>query len=190
MLLLINLLQAALADFLSEGHFASHVRRMRPIHAERQDTRVGMLRDRLWDRLTCAPLDASMQFPAFLAPDADDRAVARSLAEAGVVVSPLSTYYLGECPHPGLLLGYAGIDEAAAHELGPDAVGLNTGEEGVVRRFGKWVRTESSGLNFKFPYPIEKVDLPKVTQVKEISVGRILKEAKTLWSNGLRDKIK
>ena len=23
-------------------------------------------------------------------------------------------------------------------------------EEGVVRRFGKWVRTEESGLNFKF----------------------------------------
>ena len=112
------LLQAALADFLAEGHFASHVRRMRPIHAERQDTLVGRLRDRLWDRLTCAPLDASMQFPAFLAPDADDRAVARSLAEAGVVVSPLSTYYLGECPHPGLLLGYAGIDEAAARAGG------------------------------------------------------------------------
>ena len=60
------LLQAALADFLAEGHFASHVRRMRPIHAERQDTLVGMLRDRLWDRLTCAPLDASMQFPCLL----------------------------------------------------------------------------------------------------------------------------
>ena len=57
--------------------------------------------------------------------------------------------------------------------VGPD-------EEGVVRRFGKWVRTESSGLHFKFPYPIEKVDLPKVTQVQQISVGRILKEAKML----------
>ena len=57
--------------------------------------------------------------------------------------------------------------------VGPD-------EEGVVRRFGKWVRTESSGLHFKLPYPIEKVDLPKVTQVQQISVGRILKEAKML----------
>ena len=57
--------------------------------------------------------------------------------------------------------------------VGPD-------EEGVVRRFGKWVRTEPSGLHFKFPYPIEKVDLPKVTQVQQISVGRILKEAKML----------
>ena len=57
--------------------------------------------------------------------------------------------------------------------VGPD-------EEGVVRRFGKWTRTESSGLHFKLPYPIEKVDLPKVTQVQQISVGRILKEAKML----------
>ena len=57
--------------------------------------------------------------------------------------------------------------------VGPD-------EEGVVRRFGKWVRTEESGLNFKFPYPIEQVDLPKVTQVKEISVGSVIQEAKML----------
>ena len=62
---------------------------------------------------------------------------------------------------------------SAFYVVGPD-------EEGVVRRFGKWVRTETSGLHFKFPYPIEKVDLPKVTQVQEISVGRILKEAKML----------
>ena len=62
---------------------------------------------------------------------------------------------------------------SAFYVVGPD-------EEGVVRRFGKWVRTEPSGLHFKFPYPIEKVDLPKVTQVQEISVGRILKEAKML----------
>ena len=62
---------------------------------------------------------------------------------------------------------------SAFYVVGPD-------EEGVVRRFGIWVRTEPSGLHFKFPYPIEKVDLPKVTQVQEISVGRILKEAKML----------
>ena len=62
---------------------------------------------------------------------------------------------------------------SAFYVVGPD-------EEGVVRRFGKWVRTEPSGLHFKFPYPVEEVDLPKVTQVQEISVGRILKEAKML----------
>ncbi len=59
------------------------------------------------------------------------------------------------------------------YTIGPD-------EEGVVRRFGEWVRTEGSGLHFKFPYPIEKVDRPKVTEVKEISVGTIAAEAKML----------
>ena len=59
------------------------------------------------------------------------------------------------------------------YTIGPD-------EEGVVRRFGEWVRTEESGLHFKFPYPIEKVDRPKVTEVKEISVGTIAAEAKML----------
>ena len=69
------------------------------------------------------------------------------------------------------LVIWAGL--SSFYIVGPD-------EEGVVRRFGKWVRTEESGLNFKFPYPIEEVDLPKVTQVKEISVGSIIQEAKML----------
>jgi membrane protease subunit HflK len=59
------------------------------------------------------------------------------------------------------------------YTIGPD-------EEGVVRRFGEWVRTEGSGLHFKFPFPFEKVDRPKVTEVKEISVGTIAAEAKML----------
>ena len=84
----------------------------------------------------------------------------------------IPTFNIGGVALAMLFLG-AWFVMSAFYVVGPD-------EEGVVRRFGKWVRTESSGLNFKFPYPIEKVDLPKVTQVKEISVGRILKEAKML----------
>lgn len=59
------------------------------------------------------------------------------------------------------------------YTVGPD-------EEGVIRRFGEWVRNEGSGLHFKLPYPIEKLDRPKVTEVKEISVGTIHAEAKML----------
>ncbi len=84
----------------------------------------------------------------------------------------IPTFNIGGMALALLFLG-AWFAMSAFYVVGPD-------EEGVVRRFGKWVRTESSGLNFKFPYPIEKVDLPKVTQVKEISVGKILKEAKML----------
>jgi len=48
---------------------------------------------------------------------------------------------------------------------------INQGEQGIIRRFGKHVRTVQPGLHFKFPYPIEKVDKPSVTQVHRLEVG-------------------
>jgi len=44
-------------------------------------------------------------------------------------------------------------------------------EQGVVRRFGKFVRIESPGLNYHLPYPIETVLTPAVTQVKRVEIG-------------------
>ena len=44
-------------------------------------------------------------------------------------------------------------------------------EQGVVLRFGKSHRLALSGLNFRLPYPIEDVYLPKVTRVNRITVG-------------------
>ena len=48
--------------------------------------------------------------------------------------------------------------------VGPDEVG-------VVRTFGKFTRVVQSGLNWKFPAPIETVNTPKVTEVKRIEIG-------------------
>jgi membrane protease subunit HflK len=44
-------------------------------------------------------------------------------------------------------------------------------EKGVVLRFGKWVETTDPGLHIHLPYPIDKVLLPKVTQVNQIQLG-------------------
>lgn len=48
---------------------------------------------------------------------------------------------------------------------------VSPAEQGVVRRFGKMVRITSSGLRYRLPWPIEKVDTPRVTEVKRIEVG-------------------
>jgi len=50
-------------------------------------------------------------------------------------------------------------------------VRVNPDELGVVLRFGKYVRLMSPGLNFRMPYPIETVYLPKVTRVNRIEIG-------------------
>ncbi|MGR0186315.1 FtsH protease activity modulator HflK [Azospirillum aestuarii] len=44
-------------------------------------------------------------------------------------------------------------------------------EQGVVLRFGQWVRTEQPGLRYHMPSPIETVLMPKVTRVNRIEVG-------------------
>ena len=44
-------------------------------------------------------------------------------------------------------------------------------EQGVVLRFGKFVNTTQPGLNYHFPFPIERVLKPKVTKVNRIDVG-------------------
>ena len=48
--------------------------------------------------------------------------------------------------------------------VGPDEVG-------VVQTLGKYSRAAQSGLNYHFPFPIETVSTPKVTEVKRIEIG-------------------
>ena len=48
---------------------------------------------------------------------------------------------------------------------------VNTDEEGVVLRFGKYVRTTQPGLHFKLPLGIEKVSTPQVTKVFKEEFG-------------------
>mgnify|MGYP003957130805 FL=1 len=48
--------------------------------------------------------------------------------------------------------------------VGPDEIG-------VVQTFGKYTRQAQSGLNYHFPFPIETVQTPKVTEVKRIEIG-------------------
>lgn len=59
----------------------------------------------------------------------------------------------------GVLWGLSGI-----YRVQPD-------EQGVVRRFGEYVRTEQPGLRYHLPAPIEMVDTPKVTLVNRLEVG-------------------
>ncbi|MBC8014013.1 MAG: FtsH protease activity modulator HflK [Methyloceanibacter sp.] len=50
-------------------------------------------------------------------------------------------------------------------------VRVNPDELGIVLRFGKYVRQLPPGLNFRWPYPIEQVELPKVTRINRTEIG-------------------
>ena len=60
---------------------------------------------------------------------------------------------------------------------------VNANEQGVVLRFGKWVRTTQPGLHYHLPYPIEIAKTPKVTKVNKTEIGfRTFRESKRLLS--------
>ncbi|GAB4338581.1 MAG: FtsH protease activity modulator HflK [Candidatus Abyssubacteria bacterium] len=44
-------------------------------------------------------------------------------------------------------------------------------EEGIIQTFGKYTSSTQPGLHFKLPWPIQTVQLPKVTEVKRLEVG-------------------
>jgi len=48
---------------------------------------------------------------------------------------------------------------------------VSPGEQGIIRQFGKKIRTASAGLNWRMPWPVEKSDIVNVEQVRRIEVG-------------------
>ena len=60
---------------------------------------------------------------------------------------------------------------------------VNANEQGVVLRFGEWVRTTQPGLHYHLPYPIEIAKTPKVTKVNKTEIGfRTFRESKRILS--------
>ncbi len=90
-----SIAQAALVDFIGEGHLAAHIRRMRALYGERQAALIAAVRGRLGERLALAPSAAGMHLVGQLAPAVDDAVIARAAAAAGVEAPALSGYYQG-----------------------------------------------------------------------------------------------
>jgi GntR family transcriptional regulator/MocR family aminotransferase len=100
--------QAALTDFLAEGHFGAHVRRMRTLYQERRDVLVETLGAQLGGSVSLGPTDAGMHVVAHLDGRHDDLVLASRAAEAGFGAAALSRQYLRRHPPAGLLLGFTG----------------------------------------------------------------------------------
>jgi GntR family transcriptional regulator/MocR family aminotransferase len=113
-----TLLQAALADFIREGHFARHIRRIRLVCRQRRTALIEAIDRHLADELQVVGDDAGMYLTALLLKRTADREIAARAADQDLGVPPLSTCYAG-APVPGLILGYGGtpaerIDAAVA----------------------------------------------------------------------------
>lgn len=107
-----HMMQAIMADFLREGHFARHIRRMRPIYAERRHVLVAALQREFGDSIRIMGSDAGMHIAVFLAGKQNDRQIAAEAAKRSLWVSALSVLYVGSAPRQGLVLGFGNAKTA------------------------------------------------------------------------------
>jgi GntR family transcriptional regulator/MocR family aminotransferase len=105
-----TLYQAVLTEFIREGHFARHLRRMRTLYMKRRGELVDAIRLQLGGTLEIVGEEAGMHLVALLPPGVDDREVARLAAQNGISAMPLSMCYLKKPARGGLILGYGGTD--------------------------------------------------------------------------------
>jgi GntR family transcriptional regulator / MocR family aminotransferase len=102
--------QLVMSDFIREGHFARHIRRMRMLYMERRTALVEAIRDEMSNLLEVIGSEAGMHLVALLPRGVDDGSVARAAAAAGVSVIPLSACYAKHPARGGLILGYGGVN--------------------------------------------------------------------------------
>ncbi len=101
--------QAMVAEFMLNGHFSTHVRRMRKLYADRQQTLVTALKRELGETIEIRPAGAGMHVIGWLPPGMDDVEIARRARARGVIVRPASPFYYQRKPRPALLLGHSGV---------------------------------------------------------------------------------
>lgn len=101
--------QVVLRDFIAEGHFSRHVRRMRLLYAERAEALRVAVDAHLAGLLVLPAVTTGLDAPAFLPEGVDDALAARLAAEAGIETRPLCVYAAERPTPPGLVLGFAAI---------------------------------------------------------------------------------
>lgn len=103
--------QAALADFIHQGHLARHIRKMRLLYQNRQDILRSTLADKLGDTRFLAGGEAGMHLIAHLPNQANEKALTDIAASEQVWLRGLKRHYIGPATQKGLVLGYAGVTE-------------------------------------------------------------------------------
>jgi GntR family transcriptional regulator/MocR family aminotransferase len=102
--------QTVLCDFIIEGHFGRHLRRMREVYAERLATLLESARRRLGGLLELSGVEAGLQTVGWLQQGIDSKAARRAAAARKVEVIPLRIYSRGPMHREGLQMGFAAVN--------------------------------------------------------------------------------
>jgi GntR family transcriptional regulator/MocR family aminotransferase len=111
-----TLYQAVMTDFIRDGHFARHIRRMRMLYGERRQALVDAIAEILPGKLEVVGAEAGMHLVALPPRGVSDVGVAKKAARLGVSAQPLSSCYTKQPARGGLILGYGGTDQRQIEE--------------------------------------------------------------------------
>jgi GntR family transcriptional regulator/MocR family aminotransferase len=98
-------LQSVLADFIHDGHFSRHIRRMRSIYAERRDALIDSIQHEFGATAEIAGAQAGMHLVMTLKGIAD-REIAERAARENLWLTPLSAFYAEKAVRRGFILGF------------------------------------------------------------------------------------
>ena len=108
-----NLAQAALVDFIREGHFERHLHRTRTRNAGRRGAMLDAIERYLGSRAQVSGINAGLHLMLWLRdlPASRSRELRMRAARAGIGVYSVEPFYLNPPKQVGLLLGYASMPE-------------------------------------------------------------------------------
>ncbi len=102
--------QAALADFMTAGHYSAHIRRTRRLYARRQEVLRECIVAHFGADWPISTHEAGMHLVLHLPAHCDDLALCDAARAEGVMARPLSSHFIDASrARRGLLLGYAGV---------------------------------------------------------------------------------
>jgi GntR family transcriptional regulator / MocR family aminotransferase len=100
--------QEVMADFIIEGHFTRHIRKMRQVYKERRSVLIDCLAHEFPQHrgFEVHGVEAGMHLAMTLPPDMNDREISARAASSRLWLWPLSPSYNLSPPRPGFILGY------------------------------------------------------------------------------------
>jgi GntR family transcriptional regulator/MocR family aminotransferase len=113
--------QATVAEFMEEGYFNTHVRRMRRLYAERNDVLSSSAKRRLQGLLRVVPASSGLHTVGYLDANLQESRVAAAADARQITVSPISRFTIAPVRANGLVLGFGGIKPSAI-EAGIDVL--------------------------------------------------------------------
>ena len=102
-------LQAIVAEFIDEGLFATHIRRMRKLYAEKCDLLFAAAQKWLTPWLELQPTNTGLHMVGLLRSGLIGAEVSAAAASRGLTVAPISRFCMTPIDVEGLVLGYGGI---------------------------------------------------------------------------------